>query len=248
MKNNMNKMKLIKSVSLLAIIFLMLFTQTTVAQSQYNKADSNGLKQGQWIKMWNNGMVKYKGNFKDDKPVGEFKYFYPSGKLKAVMTFSDNGTRAHNISYHENGKKMAEGIFINRKKEGNWKYFSDVDEKLVSEENYSNGVLNGKSVTYYIDLGKPFEIIEYKNGKKHGKWIKYFTDGKIMTETTYVNGALEGPFVNYDPDGTLIVKGAYKGGEMNGTWLYYDDKGKLYRKEVYNMGNLVKLEKEADKD
>jgi hypothetical protein len=35
---------------------------------------------------------------------------------------------------------------------------------------------------------------------------------------------------------------------MNGTWLYYDDKGKLYRKEVYNMGNLVKLEKEADKE
>ena len=238
----MNKIKITNLSAKLFTILLLFLALSSFGQNQYNKLDENGLKQGVWIKMWSNGIVKYKGVFKDDKPTGEFKYFYPSGKLKSVMSFSESGSKAHNISYHENGKKMAEGDFKNQKKIGNWKYFSDVDEKLVSEENYKNGLLNGKSITYYIDKGKPFEIIEYKNGIKNGEWVKYFMDGQIMTRTFYVNGKLQGDFVNYDPNGTLIVKGQYNTGEMDGIWLYYDEKGKLYRKEVYNKGNLVKSE------
>ena len=212
-------------------------------QNTYNKIDVNGLKQGKWLKMWDNGMVKYKGAFNNDKPTGTFTYYYPSGKEKAIVTFSDNGTTAHNISYHENGKKMAEGDFVNQKKVGVWKYFSDLDEKVVSEEHYKNGLPDGESITYYPDKEKPFEIITYKNGVKNGSWIKYFPDGEKMTETTYKNGKLEGPFVNYDPDGKLIVKGQYKAGEMDGTWLYYDETGTLYRREVYIKGQLINSEK-----
>ena len=231
-----------KSVLQLPVLILVLLTQLAFGQTSYNKVDASGMKQGEWVKMWNNGVVKYKGVFKNDKPVGVFNYYYPSGKLKSVMTFSEDGSRAHNISYHENGKKMAEGDFVNQKKVGVWKYFSDVDEKLVTEENYKNGVLDGKSTTYYIDEGKPFEVIEYRKGIKNGAWVKYFMDDQIMTRAFYVNGKLDGDFVNYDPNGTLIVKGQYSDGEMEGTWLYYDEKGKLYRKEVYNKGALVSTE------
>jgi len=238
----MNKMISTKWYLQLPIVALLLLAQFSFGQNQYNKVDANGMKQGQWVKMWNNGMVMYKGTFKNDKPVGEFKYFYPSGKLKSVMTFSEDASKAHNISYHENGKKMAEGNFVNKKKVGSWKYYSDVDEKLVSVENYKNGLLNGKSITYYIDEGKPFEVFVYRNGVKNGEWVKYFIDGQIMTYTFLVNGKLQGDFVNYNPDGILIVKGQYNDGEMDRTWLYYDEKGKLYRKEVYNKGNLVNAE------
>ncbi len=238
----MHKMISTKTLLQLPVVVLLLLAQLSFAQSKYNKVDANGQKQGEWVKMWSNGIVKYKGVFKDDKPIGTFKYYYPSGKLKSVMSFTEEGVKAHNISYHENGKKMAEGDFINQKKTGSWKYFSDVDEKLVSEENYKNGLLDGKSTTYYIAQGKPFEVIEYKNGIKNGEWVKYFMDGQIMTRTFYVNGKLQGNFVNYDPNGTLIVKGQYNAGEMDGTWFYYDEKGKLYRKEVYSNGNLVTSE------
>ena len=151
--------------------WIFIISATGYSQSSYNKTDGQGLKQGKWIKMWNNGMVKYKGQFQDNRPYGEFRYFYPSGKLKAVMTFSENGKKAHNISYHENGKKLAEGEYANRKKEGVWRYYSDQDGKLVSEERYENGKLNGKVITYYPETGKPFEIVEYKIGVKEGAWI-----------------------------------------------------------------------------
>lgn len=238
----MNKMLSIKKLLLLTI-FSLATGLYLVGQTTYNKTDKNGLKQGKWVKMWDNGMVRYEGFFKNDKPTGTFKYFYPSGKEKATVTFSDEGDTAHNISYHENGKKMAEGDFVSQKKVGVWKYFSDVDEKLVSEEHYKDGLLDGESITFYPDKGKPFENITYKNGVKNGKWIKYFPNGKKMTETTYKDGKLEGPFVNYDPDGKLIVKGQYRDGEMDGVWLYYDENGALYRKEVYNKGQLINSEK-----
>ncbi len=243
----MNKMKITKFPATIFALILLLFTTSATGQNKYNKVDKNGFKQGKWVKMWNNGMVKYKGTFKDNKPTGEFKYFYPSGKLKSVMTFLNDGNKAHNISYHENGKKMAEGDFVNQKKVGKWEYYSDLDEKLVSKENYKDGELNGNTLTYYIDEGKPFELIEYKNGKKNGKWIKYFMDGSIMTETTYVNNKLEGVFKNFDPNGTLIVKGQYNNGEMDGIWEYYDETGKFYRKEVYSKGVLVKTKELEDK-
>ena len=228
------------------VLVLVLLTQFAVGQTAYNKVDGNGMKQGKWVKMWNNGVVKYNGVFKDDKPTGVFNYYYPSGKLKSVMTFTEDGSKAHNISYHENGKKMAEGNFVNQKKVGVWKYFSDVDEKLVSEENFKNGLLEGKSITYYIDQGKPFEVVEYQKGVKNGEWIKYFMDGQIMTKALYVNGKLNGDFVNYDPDGTLIVKGQYSDGEMDGSWFFYDENGKLYREEMYNNGVLIST-KDLDK-
>jgi antitoxin component YwqK of YwqJK toxin-antitoxin module len=235
---------------LLYIIVLILYHNLIFSQENYNQTDSNGLKQGKWVKMWNNGMVKYQGKFKDGKPVGEFKYFYPSGKLQTVLTFSDDGRHAKNVTYSENGKKIASGEFIDKKKEGKWSYYSDIDGKLVSEENYSNGLLEGKAITYYPNTGKPFEIIEYKNGIKDGIWIKYFPEGEIMTKTFYKNGKLQGSFLNYSPEGKLLVKGEYNKGNQDGIWEFYDESGNLYRKEVYNEGrliNTISLENNKDK-
>ena len=233
-------------VSGLLITVVMIFSAAeSFCQEGYNQIDSSGLKQGKWVKMWNNGMVKYRGQFRDDKPYGEFKYFYPSGKLKVVLEYSEDGSRAHNISYYENGKKMAEGDFVDQKKEGKWKYFSEEDEKLILEENYKNGKLNGEAVTYYHDSGKPFEILEYKNGVKDGEWMKYFPEGQLMTETFYKNGVLEGTFVNYTPEGKLLIKGWYKNGEQDGVWEFYDEKtGDLLRKEYFKEGRLLKTEPE----
>ncbi len=233
--------------TILSIIFFSFFIyQSSFAQENYNRIDTNGWKQGKWIKMWSNGEIKYKGQFHDDQPYGEFRYYYPSGKLKAIMTFQEDGKKAHNITYHENGEKMAEGDFIQQKKEGIWKYYGE-DGKLIYEETYHNGTLNGKKITYYPESGQPFEVLEYKNGIKNGKWIKYFPEGTMMTQTQYINGKLEGDFVNYTPEGKILVKGKYKNDKQDGVWEFYDEAtGKLLRKEHYRAGKLIKTEQSND--
>ena len=41
-----------------------------------NDIDINGNKQGIWKKTYNNGLIRYKGQFKDNKPQDLFLYYY----------------------------------------------------------------------------------------------------------------------------------------------------------------------------
>ena len=54
-------------------IFLILLLIPFFSVSQtINEVDENNKKQGVWTKSFNNGGVRYKGQFKDDKPYGLF--------------------------------------------------------------------------------------------------------------------------------------------------------------------------------
>ncbi|MDB3916805.1 hypothetical protein N9372_03845 [Alphaproteobacteria bacterium] len=39
----------------------------------------NDLEEGPWIRLFENGAVNYKGNFKNGKKVGPWEYYYPNG-------------------------------------------------------------------------------------------------------------------------------------------------------------------------
>jgi antitoxin component YwqK of YwqJK toxin-antitoxin module len=190
-----------------------------------NKTDNNGLKQGKWVKNYDYGGIRYEGQFEDNKPVGEFRYYYKNGNLKATTFYKAFGDSAQTISYHKNGKKMAEGVYFKQQKEGKWLYYSDIDSALISEENYKNGQLHGRVITFYPESGKPAEIVVYVHGKREGPLLKYFPEGNIMTEGTYVNDSLNGKFTLYWPDGQIQVKGAYDKGIQSGAWTYYDEEG-----------------------
>ena len=55
--------------------------QSHITRIEAHISDENGKKQGKWMKR-KDGVKFYAGQFKDDIPVGEFKYYYPNGKLK----------------------------------------------------------------------------------------------------------------------------------------------------------------------
>jgi antitoxin component YwqK of YwqJK toxin-antitoxin module len=203
---------------------LLMFIFINISLSQ-NLTDQQGRKQGKWVKNYNYGSMRYEGMFLDDKPVGEFKYYYKDSSLKAITIYSASGDSAATKSFHKNGKTMAEGIYFKQQKEGKWLYYSDVDEALISEENYKNGQLHGKLITFYPESGKPAEILEYREGKREGPLLKFFPEGSTMTEGTYVNDSLDGKFTLYWPDGKIQVSGAYDHGMQSGDWTYYDEEG-----------------------
>ena len=45
------------------------------AHNAPNRTDEKGRKQGEWAKAWPGGTLRYQGQFKDDRPVGLFRYF-----------------------------------------------------------------------------------------------------------------------------------------------------------------------------
>ena len=225
MHNDMQKAILLFSA--LFIVPLLIFSQSQ------NQVDATGRKQGKWIKTYYNGKVRYIGQFSDDRPYGEFKYFYESGALHAVNEFSDDGVIAQSKMFHENGAPMAEGKYIRQKKEGLWRYYSDIDSSLIAEENYQKGILHGKSINYYPETGKPAEIFEFKNGKRDGPYLTFFPDGSTMTEGTYKNDQLDGEFTLFYPDGKIQLKGQYKDGQQVGNWNYFDEEGNAIREDAF---------------
>jgi antitoxin component YwqK of YwqJK toxin-antitoxin module len=114
----------------------------------FNQQDEQGRKQGSWRKTNEEGKLVYEGQFLNDKPYGEFRYFYPTGGLRAKMIFSDTGDTAKTIHYHQNQMVQGEGMYIDQKKEGLWKFYNEAGI-LVSEENYKHDLRDGQMRSYY---------------------------------------------------------------------------------------------------
>ena len=57
------------------IVVIYIFIGLSGFSQGENKIDANGQKQGEWKKYHENGMLRYIGTFKNDKPIDEFKYY-----------------------------------------------------------------------------------------------------------------------------------------------------------------------------
>lgn len=220
---------------------LMILTLDLLAQDTINRMDNRNRKQGFWKKTDKNGKKIYEGQFRDDIPYGEFRYYYPEGKLKAISKFYDNGIQSFTITYFNNGFKMAEGRFINEKRDSLWKFYSEYDGKLVAEEMYLDGKKNGLSRTFYAGEGVA-EILTWEEDSREGNWEQYFSDGKLKIKGTYKKNENEGEVTAYYPSGKVLYSGYYHNGFRIGTWTYYDVKGNIEKREYYKDGMMVKEE------
>ena len=167
------------------LLFLMLIPFLGFTQA-VNEVDANGLKQGVWEKTFDNGNLRYKGQFKNNNPQGIFMYYYDSGELQAEKEFFHSGTAAATHIFYKNGKLKAAGLYVNELKDSTWHYFS-VDSVLMMSEQYQKGKLNGVTKTYYY-TGELYEIKNWTQGVENGSWIQYFINGATKMEILINHG------------------------------------------------------------
>jgi len=223
------------------LLLFAIFSSSMFGQDTLNMLDDKGLRQGFWCKRDSAGRIMYEGRFKDGLPAGEFRYYYKNGKIKTVSIISDMGKRAKTISYFPNGRKMAEGNYVNEKKDSIWLFFSESKGTLVSEERYSDGFSEGPSKVFYPEGGLS-EIHDYKKGVREGLWEQYYLDGKIKLRGTFMAGEKQGLFQTFYTSGKLMISGNYHSGHQDGTWIYYLENGVVSKKEIYDRGSLVKIQ------
>jgi antitoxin component YwqK of YwqJK toxin-antitoxin module len=230
-------------------IFLLLFAIVSYSQvdsTKWNQTDKKGNKQGKWRKYYENGKLKYTGEFKDDQPTGTFTYYFIKGKKKAVMKYLKPGYCMVDM-YYESGSLHATGYYKNKVKDSLWIYFSPRKTKL-SREYYKDGKKEGKWYVFY-DSGPVYEITHYKNDIKHGKFIQYFLNGKVKVEYNYQNGLIVGEYISNYPNGRIRIKGRYINSMKTGAWMFYDDTGRLNKVEIYENNKLIKtVEHQPPKD
>ncbi len=221
------------SISVLMICAFIVFAQ----QPTLNQVDKNGKKQGKWVKKDKYERVLYEGNFKDGKPEGEFKYYYDNKDIKTISVFSKNGTFCRTKHYFPENVLMAEGNYLNEKRDSVWKFYN-APNALVSEESFKNGKKDGFEKNYN-GKGKLVEERNWKDSVLNGTWKKYYENGEIQQEGNYLNGKLEGQMTFFYPEKIVAVSGSYVHSLKQGKWVQYHRSGKyITQSENYKNGTL----------
>ena len=110
-----------------------------------------------------------------------------------------------------------------------------------------DGISKTRIINYYDD-GRRYRIYTYKNGLKHGKYIKWTrTTERDSQETVkqvyflsekgnYKHGKRSGGMKSFFPNGQLRWKGIYKRGKITGPVNEFYPNGQLHREILYLDG------------
>lgn len=221
------------------IAIILIFFLPVFAFSQVNQTDVNGLRQGLWQKQQPNGRFLYEGNFKDGKPVGEWKRYHEGGQLKAKIQYQTDSDSAFTQLFDEWGKKVAEGNYLDEKKAGWWNYFSE--NKKVSDEFFENGLKSGPSHKFY-ETGEVWEKTDWLYGKQEGNYEVFFKTGEPFFRCKMSNNQRNGLCLTYFQNGKVELEAYYKNGLRHGEWKYYNPNGEFFYTLKYNEGEILNPE------
>ncbi len=213
---------------------IILFSAQGFSQNEINQVDAQGLNHGVWKKMYpGTKQLRYEGQFDHGKEVGEFKFYCEECKDKpsVIKNFSGNDGFAEVKYFTIKGKLVSEGNMKGKDRVGEWVYYHEKSKNVMTRENYVEGKLDGKKITYYPN-GQVTEEIEYSNGLMNGEDNYYSPAGVLLKKLQNKDGQLHGPAFYYDAKGAVVIEGFYKDGKKHGLWKYYKN-GKVVLEETY---------------
>jgi len=230
-------MKLLFATLLGLCMSFAVFAQDSVL----NYTDINGMKQGLWIKKDKDGKKIYEGRFKNNIPYGEFIRYHKNGAVLAKMFHDkDDQKNVYIELFDDRGELAAKGFFYNKQRDSIWTFYG-AEEKLVKEEHYVKGKLNGVCKIYYPS-GQLMEEKAWNMGKMHGVWKWYYEDGTPRLETTNIDDKRDGAFIIYHINGNKYIDGNYKSDLKDGKWTFYNQKGEEEKSMKFKNGEAENQE------
>ncbi|HYC84913.1 MAG TPA: tetratricopeptide repeat protein [Chryseosolibacter sp.] len=160
------------------------------------------------------------------------------------------------VYFYDNAELMAEGQYVNGKKIGIWKYYTN-EGSLKSVENHDKGDItlyhrNGNKREYfflkdgatdgpveiYFECGALKEKLLYTAGKRNGKGELYYADGKTDMTYQYVDDKATGEFISYYPNGKIYSRSLYKDDMLDGKYVSYYSNGRVVKEGQYLNGKF----------
>ncbi len=171
-------------------IILVLLTNLTYSQSlvnnEINKTDTNGLKQGIWVKKITANIIDTM-NYVDDKLHGHYRsYWQKSNELRHAGEYK-NGTIVGIWTYYNNGKIVSEEIERGTNLDS---LTNEQGQRILPP--YSYVKFYDKDLYFLKSEGKIlyFDSWEMDNSIEQGKWIYYNSIGVIIKTRLYKNGKI----------------------------------------------------------
>ena len=233
------------------LLYILLLFLPFLCVSQVNQKDAKGQKQGVWNKKYpGSNSLMYEGQFKDDKAIGEFIYYYESGKIKSVIKHFANSNLSFAVFYSENEAVLSEGFYKNQLKDSVWSNFTP-SGALSSKESFLKNQLHGEKIIYYTEgqiengILIPLSVSNYKKDTLNGLYTEFFSTGKIKKKGVFQNGLKDGEWLEYHPNGQLAQKAKFKNDKIH-TWVYSYDKNGLKISEVFFQNGTRLKGKELD--
>ena len=208
-----------------------------------------------------------KGTYKDGKKDGLWTAFYPSGKVKHEISFTNGKAIGPAKFYYDSGMLSEEGYWNIDHWEGKYRYYH-TNGKLAYDWNYNESGRRTGEQKYYYDNGSIKYEGMWNNGKTTGSLRMYNDSGMLVAERIYENGKFArsvktqsrdtfrvpaklqrqmaafngtGDHVIYNLNGKVEKKGFFvKGKLFNGEEYVYDTNNELKDTLIYRNGQLEK--------
>ena len=167
-------------------------------QIRYKIYYKNDKEEGKWSGYYENGQLKDEGNFKNTGEPFLSDYIHTNDDFsdhnRNNEYYSLNRKFGKWIEYYDNGQVRSKGNYtgFSHSRNGTWTWYHKNGQKLGQGIYKDRLPWNGLFINW-DDISEQIIISEYnyKNGKKHGKWITYHDkDGQIFREKNYKNGEL----------------------------------------------------------
>lgn len=187
----------------------------------------NGLPTSEWHFYAKSGELQIKGNYLNGEETGIWEYFYHT---------NDNSYRILNeiisgVYYKNTGTYQVVKMDSCNTCFYKYKISYTVEKETIVEQFCYNKQLKLKTV-------------EYQNGLRHGKEIKFDEDGKTISSYSFEKDLLQGYFfemfhVQAEPNSHLKIEGSYKNDEKYEETHFYYEKQLLVRTKIVIASGVV---------
>lgn len=120
----------------------------------YDLQYKNNKCNGPFTEYYENGTVRSKGSYKEDKLDGKVREFNEDGSLLLEKNYKNGMLNGDLVQYYDNGK-------------------------VLGKASYKDNVPSGSAKTYYYN-GTLRNSVFFKNGKLNGDEMYYWEDGKVV--------------------------------------------------------------------
>ena len=211
---------------------------------EFNRA---GERMGEWKTYHENGNIKEKGIYTEDKQVGTWEYYNEQGILSTTYTIKEELLNGPLIFHDDAGAKSRMFTIVDGVRDGTYEEYYAIGGVYYSTT--IEGDNPAGDAVYYYDSGEKFQEFAFVDGKRSGEKTIYFRNGDILVKTNYLEGELDGEYIEYYSNGQIAEKGKYvKGSPVGNYKIYYRD-GNIKRDITYDeSGKKNGISKEYDTD